>query len=200
MWSVELYVVRGHSMTPTFSPGDRLLVSRTRRPDLRIARGDLVVVRDGPDGGRRHLKRLIGLPRECVRQSDGALLVNDRPLDEDYLGGLPAVIGLDDNTWNLADDEFFLLGDNRAHSTDSRQLGPVRLDNIDGTVRFRFWPLNKLRLVKAPTYKYGHRIYNWNPPGGLAHLSQPRGHVLGVVADYHVGPRPLDARQYLHDD
>ena len=42
--SVELYVVRGHSMTPTFSPGDRLLVSRTRRPDLRIARGDLVVV------------------------------------------------------------------------------------------------------------------------------------------------------------
>ena len=152
MWSVELYVVRGHSMTPTFSPGDRLLVSRTGRPDLRIARGDLVVVRDGPDGGRLHLKRVIGFPRESIRQSDGVLLVNGRRLDEDYLGGLPAVIGLEEESWNLGDGEFFLLGDNRAHSTDSRQLGPVRLDNIDGTVRFRFWPLNKLRLVSAPSY------------------------------------------------
>ena len=152
MWSVELYIVRGYSMTPTFSPGDRLLVSRTGRPDLRIARGDLVVVRDGPDGGRRHLKRVIGLPRESIRQSEGVLLVNGRCLDEDYLGGLPAVIGLEEEAWNLADDEFFLLGDNRAHSTDSRKLGPARLDNIEGTVRCRFWPLHKLRLVSAPSY------------------------------------------------
>ena len=98
-----------------------------------------------PDGGRLHLKRVIGFPRESIRQSDGVLLVNGRRLDEDYLGGLPAVIGLEEESWNLGDGEFFLLGDNRAHSTDSRQLGPVRLDNIDGTVRFRFWPLNKLR-------------------------------------------------------
>ena len=152
MWSVELYVVRGHSMTPTFSPGDRLLVRRTPSRTFRIARGELVVVRDGPDDERRHLKRVIGLPRECVRQSDGALFVNDRPLVEDYLGGLPAVIGLDDDAWNLADDECFVLGDNRARSTDSRQLGPIRLDRIEGIVRCRFWPLNKLRLVSAPSY------------------------------------------------
>ena len=82
-------------------------------------------------------------------------MINDRPLDEDYLGGLPAVIGLDDETWNLGDGEFFLLGDNRAHSTDSRQLGPSRLDDIVGTVWFRYWPLHKLRIVRAPTYKSG---------------------------------------------
>ena len=153
MWSVELYVVRGHSMTPTFSPGDRLLVRRTPRRTFRTARGELVVVRDGPDGERRHLKRMIGLPRESISQSEGVLLVNGRHLDEDYLGGLPAVTGLDDVTWNLGDDEFFLLGDNRARSTDSRQLGPIRLDRIEGIVRCRFWPLNKLRLVRAPTYE-----------------------------------------------
>ena len=152
MWSVELYVVRGHSMTPTFSPGDRLLVSRTPRRTFSFARGDVVVVRDGPDGERLHLKRVIGFPRESIRQSDGVLLVNGRRLDEDYLGGLPPVIGLEEESWNLGDGEFLLLGDNRAHSTDSRQLGPVRLDNIDGTVRFRFWPLHKLRLVSAPSY------------------------------------------------
>ncbi len=155
MWSVELYVVRGHSMSPTFTEGDRLLVRRTPRRTFAFARGDVVVVRDGTDGERRHLKRVIGFPRETIRQKDGVLVVNDRPLDEDYLGGLPAVIGLEEESWNLGDGEFFLLGDNRAHSTDSRQLGPVRLYNIEGTVRFRFWPLRKLRLVRAPAYKYG---------------------------------------------
>ena len=155
MWSIEPYVVRGHSMTPTFSEGDRLLVSRFRGRSFSFARGELVVVRDGPDDERWHLKRLIGLPREIVRQSEGVLLINDEPLDEDYLGSLPAVIGLDDHTWNLENGEFFLLGDNRAHSTDSRQLGPVKLDDIEGTVRCRFWPLPQFRLVKAPTYKYG---------------------------------------------
>lgn len=152
MWSIEPYVVRGHSMTPTFSPGDRLLVRQTPSRTFGFHRGDVVVVRDGPDGERRHLKRVIGLPGESVQQSVGALFINDDPIVEDYLGGLPAVIGLDDDTWNLGDDEYFLLGDNRAHSTDSRQLGPAKLGDIDGTVWFRFWPLHKLRLVSAPTY------------------------------------------------
>ena len=153
MLGVELYVVRGHSMTPTFSPGDRLLVSPIGGRSYSFARGDVVVVSDGSEGDRRNLKRLIGFPRERIRQSDGVLLLNDLPLDEDYLGGLPAVIGLDEGSWDLGDEEYFLLGDNRAHSTDSRQLGPVKLDDIVGTVRFRYWPLHKLRFVSAPTYK-----------------------------------------------
>ena len=140
-------------MTPIFSPSDRLLVSGFRGRSYSFARGDVVVVRDGHDGDRWHLKRLIGFPRERVRQSDGVLLVNGRPLDEDYLGGLPAAIGLDDITWNLGDDEWFLLGDNRARSTDSRQLGPVKLDDIVGVVLFRYWPLHKLRLVNRPAYR-----------------------------------------------
>ena len=150
---VELYVVRGHSMTPTFSPGDRLLVSPIQGRSFSFRRGDVVVVRDGSDDKRRNLKRLIGFPREKIRQSEGVLILNDRPLAEDYLGGFPAVIGLDDHTWHLSDDEFFLLGDNRAHSTDSRHLGPSRLDDIEGKVRFRFWPLHKLRPVSAPAYR-----------------------------------------------
>ena len=140
-------------MTPTFSPGDRLLVNRFRGGSFSFSRGEPVVVRDGSGGERRHLKRVIGLPRESVRQSEGVLLINDQPLEEDYLGGLPAVIGLDDITWNLGDDEFFLLGDNRAHSADSRQLGPIGLDDIEGKVRFLYWPLHKLGLISTPTYK-----------------------------------------------
>ena len=166
MFSIEPYVVRGHSMTPTFSEGDRLLVSCFRGRSFSFARGELVVVRDGLDGERRHLKRLIGLPREIVRQTEGVLLINDEPLDEDYLGGLPAVIGLEDEVWNLENDELFLLGDNRAHSTDSRQGGPVGLDDIEGKVRFRYWPLHKLRLFSAPTYRslsFTRMVYGLRP-------------------------------------
>ena len=166
MSSVEPYVVRGHSMSPAFSPGDRLLVSRFRGGSFSFVRGDVVVVRDGSDGERRHLKRVIGLPREIVRQSGGVLLINDQPLVEDYLGGLPAVIGLEDVTWNLGPNELFLLGDNRAHSTDSRKRGPFGLDDIEGKVRFRYWPLHKLRLFSAPTYKslsFTRMVYGLRP-------------------------------------
>ena len=153
-------------MTPTFYEGDRLLVSRLRDRSYTFVRGELVVVRDGPDGERRHLKRLIGLPREIVRQSEGVILINDQPLEEDYLGGLPAVIGLDDRTWNLENDEYFLLGDNRARSTDSRRLGPFGLDDIEGKVRLRYWPLHKLRLFSAPTYRslsFTRMVYGLRP-------------------------------------
>ena len=153
MLGVDLYVVRGQSMAPTFSEGDRLIVSPIRGRSYSFVRGEVVVVREGSDGERRHLKRLIGLPRESVRQSEGVLLINGEPLEEDYLGGLPATIGLDDHTWNLENGEFFLLGDNRARSTDSRQRGPIGLDDIEGKVRFRYWPLHKLRLFSAPTYR-----------------------------------------------
>ena len=166
MWSVEPYVVRGHSMTPTFSEGDRLLVSRFRGRSFSFARGELIVVRDGSDGERWHLKRLIGLPREIVRQSEGVILINDEPLDEDYLGGLPAVIGLEDVVWNLGDNEYFLLGDNRSRSTDSRQRGPFGLDDIEGKVRFRYWPLHKLRFFTAPAYRslpFTRMVYGLRP-------------------------------------
>ncbi len=152
MSSLESYVVHGHSMSPTFSPGDRLLVSPTTARATYITRGDLLIFRDGPVDERRYLKRIIGLPGEGVRQCDGALLINGRPLAEDYLGGLPAVIGLDDITWNLGAGECFMLGDNRAHSDDSRQFGPVGLYRIEGVVRGRYWPIQKLGRVKAPSY------------------------------------------------
>ena len=166
MFSLEPYVVRGHSMSPTFSEGDRLLVSRFRGRSYSFVRGELVVVRDCPDGERRHLKRVIGLPRESVRQSEGVLLINDQPLDEDYLGGLPAVIGLEEVTWNLGGNEYFLLGDNRAHSTDSRRLGPFGLDDIEGKVRFRYWPLHKLRFFSAPAYRslpFTKKVFGFRP-------------------------------------
>lgn len=152
MWDSELYVVRGHSMSPTFSPGDHVAARRIRGRAEDVVRGDVVVLHDPAGGGRRHLKRVIGLPGERIRQQDGVLLVDGRRLKEGYLNGMPSVIGLTDRTWEMERGEFFVLGDNRAHSEDSRELGPVGADRIAGVVWFRYWPLTRIGRIRPPKF------------------------------------------------
>lgn len=152
VWDSELYVVRGHSMSPTFLPGEHLAARRIRGRVEDVVRGDVVVLRDPARGGRRHLKRVIGLPGERVRQQDGVLLVDGRRVKEGYLNGTPSVIGLEDRTWELERGEFFVLGDNRAHSEDSRELGPVGADRIAGVVWFRYWPLSRIERIRPPKF------------------------------------------------
>ena len=86
------------------------------------------------------MKRIIGLPGEEVCLSDGFLLIEGKRLHEPYLKGLPAYLGLDEFSWKLGDGEYFAMGDNRVHSTDSRDFGPLSLGQIVGRVWFRLWP------------------------------------------------------------
>ncbi len=136
------YVVRGDSMRPTLEPGQHLLVARVLT-ETGPSRGDLVVVRDPRASGRRDLKRVVGLPGEEVHILDGTLLVDEVALEESYLGGLPSSVGLGDRGWTVGQDEYFLLGDNRSRSTDSREHGPVNEDLIIGRAWFRYWPLSR---------------------------------------------------------
>ena len=154
MWSGELYVVRGPSMSPVFLPGDQLFVVPARQTNPGVARGDVVVVRDPREGRGRYLKRVVGLPGERVQQTEGSLLVNGKTFAEGYLGGLPPVIGLDEAAWLLGDQEYFVLGDNRAHSTDSREFGPIRHDDIIGVARFRYWPMRRVGSIKRPNFEF----------------------------------------------
>ena len=139
----QVYSVTGDSMSPSFEPGDYLLVRRVGRNKAMPARGSGVIVRDPRQPDRRYLKRLVGLPDEELALCDGALLINGDRLAEPYLGGLPQSLGLDSVARRLGLDEFFVMGDNRAHSTDSRHFGPVRAALIEGEVWFRCWPLSR---------------------------------------------------------
>ena len=141
------YRVRGDSMKPGFAEGQRLLVSYAAYKATAPLRGDIVVIRGPGDAAKRYLKRLVGLPGETVSFVDGTLLIDGDPLSEPYLGGLPAVLGLSRREWTLGAREYFALGDNRSHSTDSRDFGPVPTDNIIGKVWFRYWPLRQLGVV-----------------------------------------------------
>ena len=131
--------VRGESMLPALRHGDLLhVVPRSWTPDG-YRRGAVVVVKSPAMDGSFWVKRVIGLPGEFVTAIDsGRIVIDDVPLTEPY-----CTAGTDQraetSSWLCDDQEYFLLGDNRADSNDSRRYGPVPLQTIIGRVWFS-WP------------------------------------------------------------
>ena len=139
-------------MAPTLRQGDYVLVSACEDLARAPKRGDIVVV--ATDGGR-YVKRVVGLPGERVEFTEGMLLVDGDRLIEPYLRGLPPYLGLEDSEFSLARDEYFVMGDNRSHSADSRHSGPVTRSSIEGRTLWRVWP----------PVRRGNRPGHWNRPG-----------------------------------
>ncbi len=125
-------------MTPTLAHGDVLLV---RDDQKKVARGTLVIADVPEQESNIQVKRLIGLPGDRIVFEDSSLFINDELYCEPYLGGLPQSIGLERAEWRLGSNEYFLLGDNRSRSVDSRRYGPVTREAILARVRMRLWPL-----------------------------------------------------------
>ena len=124
-------------MEPTLGHGDYVLV-RAYGASLRQPRRGHIVVVAMAEGS--HLKRFVGLPNERLVFTEGMLLIDGGRLSEPYLRGLPPYLGLEASEFLLAVGEYFVMGDNRAHSTDSRHFGPVTRSSIKGTVVCRVWP------------------------------------------------------------
>ncbi|WP_159081390.1 signal peptidase I [Nocardioides sediminis] len=126
------------SMLPTLAAEDVVLTTRTPPRVTDLDRGDLVVFRS-PEDGRRTIKRVVGVPLDVVVILDGLLHVNGRPVVEPYADAslLP---GYYSRTVTVPDEHVFVLGDNRGNSVDSRDYGPVGVDDLTGRVLLRVWP------------------------------------------------------------
>ena len=129
-------------MLPSFLEGDYLLAHSGGALKRYPVRGDVVVALL-EDCERSILKRVIGLPGDQVAFSEGMLLINGQKLEEPYLRGLPPYLGLGNSCFTTGPDEYFLMGDNRAHSADSRHYGPLSRSRIAARAIWRVWPPSK---------------------------------------------------------
>jgi signal peptidase I len=127
--------VRGSSMEPTLFAGQQFLLNRWAYRVFPLTYGDLVVVRDPADGGML-IKRIIALPNDTLEIRDDRVYVNNLALREDYLP--PHVHTYSRNygrqSLTLREDEYFVMGDNRLVSLDSRSYGPVPGRDLLGTI------------------------------------------------------------------
>ena len=129
---VSLFPIHGAGMAPTYNDGNMLLVNKYAK---QFSRGDVVVFQQEKYGFM--LKRIIGLPSEKVEIRDGRVFINGAELREDYYKGQTEP----DLSVNLTDDQYFILGDNRSSSADSRSFGPIARSTIKAKVNrvlFRF--------------------------------------------------------------
>lgn len=153
---VQPFLVSGSSMEPTFQNGDYILINeisyRFRAPE----RGEVVVFRFPQNESVFYIKRIIGLPGERVVVKNGEIKIFNQnhpegfSLGENYLS-IP-MRKTDEKNISLKDGEYFMMGDNRNASSDSRQWGPAKKSEIIGEVWMRLWPLNKVMAFEKPAY------------------------------------------------
>jgi signal peptidase I len=141
------YVVEGRSMEPQLHDWDLLFATSIDVMTNQLQRCDVVTL-ISPYDGERVVKRIIGLPGERVDVHDGQVYVNGEALPEEYINEAPRYSG----SWQVGDDQYFVLGDNRNHSLDSHYYGPVDRQQIQGVVKFRYWPLNQIGVMTVPKY------------------------------------------------
>lgn len=151
--STARFVVEGSSMEPNFHTGEYVIVSRLAYIMGEPERGDVVVFHYDVENKRDFIKRVIGLPNEQIEINEGRLYVNGLLLDEPYVMDYCRRSFCPNRTWQLEDDEYFVLGDNRNSSQDSHDFGPIKRNQIIGKAWVRYWPLEDFQII--PHHDYG---------------------------------------------
>jgi signal peptidase I len=145
--------IKGQSMHPNFPDAEYLLTQKVTYYREDPKRGDVVVFKP-PISEDEFIKRVIGLPGETVAVVNGKVFVNDKELKEDYIkvetsGGDFLREG---TKYTVPAGNYFVMGDNRPHSSDSRAWGPITKKAISGKAWLIYWPLNLAGFVTTPDY------------------------------------------------
>ena len=127
--AVQPIEVKGAAMLPALNDGDRIVIERNPQ---KLERGDIVVFLFPEDETVSYIKRIVGLPNETVEVREGIIWVNGKPLDEPYVDAKYNQSARSVSELTLADDSYYVAGDNRDNSSDSRIWGPVKRSLIYG--------------------------------------------------------------------
>ena len=139
--------VEGTSMMPSLEDQERIFVNKFVYRLEPIERGDIVVFRYPRDPSKSYIKRVIGMAGDHIRIDGGQVFVNDEPLNEDYVPASYADMRSYPETV-VPENSYFVLGDHRSMSNDSRDFGPVNQSFIYGKAVFGYWPMDKLGRVR----------------------------------------------------
>lgn len=151
------FIVSGNSMYPTFHNGEYLIVDELSKYIGKYRRGDVVILRYPNDPSKYFIKRVIGLPGETVTIANGEVTISDPKtssvihLTEPYIKN-PKV---DNSARTLSNEEYFVMGDNRAQSSDSRIWGPVPAKLMDGKALVRLFPFSNIGLHPGNPESFG---------------------------------------------
>ena len=139
--------VEGTSMQPELRDQDRLFVNKFAYSFEKISRGDVVVFYYPRDTRKSYIKRVIALPGDDIRIDDGRLYVNGQRIDEPYVPkrfydarSMPEMV--------VPPNEYFVMGDHRSISSDSREFGPVARDLVYGKAVFVYWPAKDAGVLR----------------------------------------------------
>jgi len=154
---VQPFFVKGASMENTFDDGDYILIDEISYRFAQPQRGDVIIFRYPLDQSQFFIKRVVGLPEETVEIKNDQVIIHNKQhpegftLNEPYLMPIQHTIG--DLRIKLDPNEYFVLGDNRLQSSDSRRWGPVNRSLITGRVFLRAWPINKFGELPEANYQ-----------------------------------------------
>ncbi len=153
--------VHGNSMVPNFQNNEFILTEKLSYRRRAPKRGEIVVFKAPPsepcaETECEYIKRIIAVPGDVVTVSDGNIYINNQTLTEDYLPSdfqtSPGSFLREGRPVELSQDEYVLMGDNRPHSRDSREFGPITREAIIGRAFLRYWPVNEFGLIKHTNY------------------------------------------------
>ena len=157
---VQPFLVDGASMQPNFYDNEYLIVDEISYRFNEPKRGEVIVFKNPEKKSQYFIKRIIGLPSETIKIEDGYIYIKKIDdgefvkIDEtNYLPEDTKTLGFS-RTLKLQNDEYFVLGDNRANSKDSRILGPIQESLISGRAWIRGFPFNKITIFKYPDCDY----------------------------------------------
>ena len=150
------FLVRGSSMEPTFTNGNYLIIDEIAYRFRNPQRGEVIVFRFPREYSTFYIKRIIGLPGETVEVKNNEVTVIDVNGNKHVVGEKYLPVGEKTNgdiLEKLNSGQYFVMGDNREFSYDSRMWGSVPEGNIIGLVRFRLWPVGQVKVFASKDYQ-----------------------------------------------
>jgi signal peptidase I len=140
---LEPTYVQGPSMLNTMKTGDKVIINKLIYRFKSPARGEIIVFHTPQD--RDLIKRVIGLPGETIQVKNYRVYINGKLLQEPYLNFSTQTSTVPPT--KIAANHLFVMGDNRLNSTDSRELGPIPIDEIIGRAEFIYWPISEWKTL-----------------------------------------------------